>query len=229
MGIFDHFWRVIRTSVKSFVSDAEDPEKILEVTLTEMQNDLVKLRQAVAQAIATQKRTERQCYQTQSTANEWYRRTQLALQKGQENLAREALTRRNSYQETATIIKVQMEQQKHVVEKLKQNMRQLEQKINEAKLKKNMYIARAHSAKASENLNKMLGLVNTGNALSAFEQMEEKIMQLEAQSEAMAELGIDSLDKKFTSLEGGNDVETELKAMKAEILLRSRNSQLPHQ
>ena len=218
MGIIDHFWRVIRTSVKSLVSDTEDPEKILELTITDMQNNLVKLRQAVAQAIATQKRTERQCYQTQSHANEWYRRTQLALQKGQENLAREALMRRNSYQETATIIKVQIEQQKQVVEKLKQNMRQLEQKIDEAKLKKNMYIARARSAKASEKLNKMLGLVNTGNTRNAFEQMEEKIMQLEAQSEAMTELGIDSLEKKFTSLEAGNDVETKLKAMKAEIL-----------
>ena len=218
MGIIDHFWRVIRTSVKSLVSDTEDPEKILELTITDMQNNLVKLRQAVAQAIATQKRTERQCYQTQSNANEWYRRTQLALQKGQENLAREALMRRNSYQETATIIKVQIEQQKQVVEKLKQNMRQLEQKIDEAKLKKNMYIARARSAKASEKLNKMLGLVNTGNTRNVFEQMEEKIMQLEAQSEAMTELGIDSLEKKFTSLEAGNDVETELKAMKAEIL-----------
>ena len=218
MGIIDHFWRVIRTSVKSLVSETEDPEKILELTITDMQNNLVKLRQAVAQAIATQKHTERQCYQTQSNANEWYRRTQLALQKGQENLAREALMRRNSYQETATIIRVQIEQQKQVVEKLKQNMRQLEQKIDEAKLKKNMYIARARSAKASEKLNKMLGLVNTGNTRNAFEQMEEKIMQLEAQSEAMTELGIDSLEKKFTSLEAGNDVETELKAMKAEIL-----------
>ncbi|MCL2923582.1 MAG: PspA/IM30 family protein [Trichodesmium sp. MAG_R04] len=218
MGIIDHFWRVIRTSVKSLVSDTEDPEKLLELTLTDMQNNLVKLRQAVAQAIATQKRTERQCDQTQSNANEWYRRTQLALQKGQENLAREALMRRNSYQETATIMKVQIEQQKQVVEKLKQNMRQLGQKIDEAKLKKNMYIARARSAKASEKLNKMLGLVNTGNTRNAFEQMEEKIMQLEAQSEAMNDLEIDSLEKKFTSLEASNDVETELKAMKAQIL-----------
>ncbi|NEQ40095.1 MAG: PspA/IM30 family protein [Okeania sp. SIO3I5] len=228
MEIFDRLWRIIRANIKNLVSGAEDPEKILEQTLTDMQNDLVKLRQAVAQAIATQKRTERQCYQTQSTANEWYRRAQLALQKGQENLAREALTRRNSYQETANLMKAQVEQQKQVVEKLKQNMRQLEHKISEAKLKKNMYIARARSARASEKLNEILGSVNTGNAMSAFEQMEDKIMQLEAKSEAMADLGIDSLEKKFTSLEGDNDIETELKAMKAEMLSGDRNFQ-PHQ
>ena len=228
MGIFDNFWGIIRGRVNSLLSDTEDPERILEETLADMQNDLVKLRQAVAQAIATQKLTERQCYQAQSTADEWYRRGQLALQKGQENLAREALTRRNSYQETATIMKVQMKQQKQVVEKLKQNMRQLEQKISEAKLKKNIYIARARSVRASEKLNEILSLVNTG-PLSAFEQMEEKIMQLEAQSEAMAELETDSLEKKFTLQERDNDIETELKAMKAEMLLRRKNSQSSHQ
>ncbi len=230
MGIFDRLWQIIRANINSLVSDAEDPEKVLEQTVKDMQNDLVKLRQAVAQAIATQKRTERQCYQAQSTADEWYRRAQLALQKGQDNLAREALTRRKSYQETATVMKVQVEQQKQVVEKLKQNMRQLEQKISEAKLKKNMYIARARSARASEKLNQMLGSVNTGNTLSAFEQMEEKIMQLEAKSEAMAEFGSDSLEKQFVSLErDDNDIETQLEAMKAEMLPRSTNPQLPHQ
>ncbi|ABG53089.1 MAG: PspA/IM30 family protein [Trichodesmium sp. St2_bin6] len=218
MGIFDHFWRVIRANVNSLISNAEDPEKILEQTIKNMQNDLVKLRQVVAEAIATQKQTERQSYQAKSTADEWYRRAHLALQKGQENLAREALTRRNSYQETATVMKVQMEQQKQVVEKLKQNMKQLEHKVSEAKLKKNMYIARARSARASEKLNKMLDLVNTGNTLSTFEEMEEKITQLESQSQMIAELGIDSLEKKFNTLEGDNHIEAELKAMKAKIL-----------
>ncbi|MDE5094200.1 MAG: PspA/IM30 family protein [Trichodesmium sp. St11_bin5] len=218
MGIFDHFWRVIRANVNSLISNAEDPEKILEQTIKNMQNDLVKLRQVVAEAIATQKQTERQSYQAKSTADEWYRRAHLALQKGQENLAREALTRRNSYQETATVMKVQMEQQKQVVEKLKQNMKQLEHKVSEAKLKKNMYIARARSARASEKLNKMLDLVNTGNTLSNFEEMEEKITQLESQSQMIAELGIDSLEKKFNTLEGDNHIEAELKAMKAKIL-----------
>jgi phage shock protein A len=124
-------------------------------------------------------------------------------------------------------MKVQVSGQKQVVEQLKQNMRQLEHKISEAKVKKNMYIARARSAKASEKLNEMLGSVNTGNALSAFERMEEKVMQLEAKSEAIAELGTDSLEKRFASLEGGNDIEAELEAMKAEMLPGGTSLGLP--
>lgn len=219
MGFFERLWRVIRANINSLISGAEDPEKILEQTVMDMQNDLVQMRQGVAQAIATQKRTEREYERTQSAADEWYRRAQLALQKGQENLAKEALTRRKSYQETATAMKTQVEQQSEVVERLKQNMRQLENKINEAKAKKNMYIARARSAKASEKLQDMLGNMKTGSALSAFERMEEKVMQLEAQSQAIAELGTDDLEKKFASLEGGgDDIDAELEAMKAQML-----------
>ncbi|AFY85397.1 PspA/IM30 family protein [Oscillatoria acuminata] len=217
MGLFDRIMRVIRANINSLINKAEDPEKILEQTMIEMQEDLIQLRQAVAQAIATQKRTERQYSQAQSTADEWYRRAQLALQKGDENLAREALTRRKSYQDTATGMRTQIDQQTGVVEQLKQNMRALEGKIVEARTKKDLYIARARSAQASERLNEMLGNVGTGNAMAAFEQMEEKVMQLEARSEAVASLGGDDLEKKFASLESGGEVDEELTALKAQI------------
>ncbi len=228
MGLFDRISRVIRANLNSLVGQAEDPEKILEQTVLDMQEDLIQLRQAVAQAIATQKRTERQCSQAQSTAEEWYQRAQLALQKGDDHLAREALTRRKSYQETADSMKGQLEQQSAVVTKLKQNMLTLESKISEAKTKKDLYIARARSAKASQQLNDMLGRVGTGSAMSAFERMEEKVLQLEAQSEAIAELGADDLEKRFAHLESGDSVDDELAAMKAQLLTGSDNAaQLP--
>ncbi len=223
MGFFDRIWRVIRANLNHLVGQAEDPEKILEQTVIDMQEDLIKLRQAVAQAIATQKRTERQYTQSQSTADEWYKRAQLALQKGDENLAREALTRRKSYQDTADALKSQIDQQTGIVAKLKENMRTLESKIAEAKTKKDLYIARARSAQASEKLNQMLGNMGTGTALAAFERMEEKVMQLEARSEAMAELGSDDLEKQFAALEGGKSVDAELEAMKAQMLTGQSN------
>jgi len=227
MGLFDRLWRVIRANINSLVGAAEDPEKILEQAVMDMQEDLVQLRQAVAGAIAAQKRTERQCSQAESTAAEWYQRAQLALQKGEENLAREALTRKKSYQETATAMKASLGQQNAVVTQLKENMRAIESKISEAKSKKDMYIARARSAKASERLQEMMGNLNTGSALSAFERMEEKVMQLESRSEAIAELGTNDLEKKFLSLEGAEDVDSELAAMKAQMLPGNNTPKLP--
>lgn len=228
MGLFDRIMRVIRANLNSLVSQAEDPEKILEQTVLDMQEDLIQLRQAVAQAIATQKRTERQYSQASSTAEEWYRRAQLALQKGDDNLAREALTRRKSYQDTAEAMKTQLTQQSAVVTQLKQNMMKLESKISEAKTKKDLYIARARSAKATQQINEMMGRVGTGSAMAAFERMEEKVLQLEAQSEAVAELGMDDLEKRIASLGEADAVEAELAAMKNQILPgASSTQQLP--
>ena len=218
MGLFDRIMRVIRSQINSLVSKAEDPEKILEQTVMEMQEDLIQVRQAVAQAIATQKRTERQYDRTQSTAEEWYKRAQLALQKGDERLAKEALTRRKSYQQTANSLKAQIDGQLDIVSQLKKNMRGLEGKISEAKTKKDLYIARARSAQASEKVSEMLGSLNTNNAMTAFERMEEKVFELEARSEAIASLGSDDLEKQFGSLESVNDVDDELAAMKQQML-----------
>lgn len=217
MGLIDRILRVIRANLNALVGQAEDPEKILEQTVIDMQEDLIQLRQAVAQAIATQKRTERQVSQAQSTAEEWYRRAQIALQQSNEALAREALTKRKTYQETADAMQSQIEQQSSIVNRLKKDMQTLESKIAEAKTKKDMYIARARSAQASARLNETLSGVNTSSSLNAFERMEEKVLQLEAQSEAIAELGTDDLQKRFAALESGDDIDTELAAMKAQL------------
>ncbi|MBW4471075.1 MAG: PspA/IM30 family protein [Stenomitos rutilans HA7619-LM2] len=227
MGLFDRIMRVIRANLNSLVSGAEDPEKILEQAVMDMQEELIQLRQAVAQAIATQKRTERQCSQAQTTADEWYRRAQLALQKGDEGLAREALTRRKSYQDTAEAMRSQIEQQSTIVTQLRQNMMKLESKISEAKTKKDLYIARARSAKASQQINDMMGRVGTGGAIAAFERMEEKVLQLEAQSEAVAELGTDDLEKRIAALGEADEVEAELAAMRNQMTGGPSAAQLP--
>ncbi len=218
MGLFDRIWRLIRANLNDLVSKAEDPEKILEQTVLDMQEDLIQMRQAVAQAIATEKRTERQCSQAGSTADEWYRRAQLALQKGDDTLAREALTRRKSYQDTADAMKAQLAQQTVVVTQLKQNMMKLEGKISEARTKKDLLIAKARSAQASQQINEMLGRTTTGGAMQAFERMEEKVLQLEAQSEAVADLGMDDLERRIASLGEADDVEAELAALKQQMV-----------
>ncbi|NJR60687.1 MAG: PspA/IM30 family protein [Cyanobacteria bacterium CRU_2_1] len=218
MGFFDRLGRVVRANLNSLVNQAEDPEKILEQSVQDMQDDLIQLRQAVAQAIATQKRTERQASQADATAEEWYRRAQLAMQKGDENLAREALTRRQSYQDTATALKSQIDQQRSVVAKLKENMVMLESKLSEAKTKKDMYIARARSAKASQQLNEMLNRVGTNSAIDAFTRMEEKVLQLESQAEAIAELNSgDDVEKRFKALESDGDIDAELANLRAKL------------
>lgn len=229
MEVIKRILRVIRANVNSLIASTEDPEKILEKTVLEMQENLLQLRQGLAQAIAIQKRTERQAANSQSTAEEWYRRAQLALQQGNEPLAREALTRRQAYQQTATSLSSQISEQNNLVAKLKKDMRSLELKIAEAKTKKDMYIARARSAEASFRLQEMLNGVSPTSSLKAFERMEDKVLQIEAKSEAIAQLGGDDLQKQFTSLESTSSVDAELAAMKAQVLNAADNTQPPRE
>lgn len=225
MELIKRIQRVIRANLNSSLASKEDPEKILEQTVMEMQQHLLQLRQGIAQAIATQKRTERQAASAQSTSEEWYRRAQLALQQGNEPLAREALTKRHYYVSTAEAFSSQIGEQVEVISRLKQDMRTLELKIAEAKTKKDMYIARARSAEASYRLQEMLSGGSATSSLNAFERMEEKVLQVEAKSELINQLGSDDLQKQFDALEAGNDVDKQVAAMKAQTLPNTADTQ----
>ncbi|MFM7615017.1 MAG: PspA/IM30 family protein [Synechococcales cyanobacterium] len=229
MGLLDRIGLVIRSNLNDLVSQAEDPEKILEQTVIDMQEDLIQLRQAVATAIASQKRTQQQYNQSQTEANNWQQRAQLAVQKGDDTLAKEALSRKKAQTDIANTLKAQLDQQSTQVGTLKRSLIALEGKISEAKTKKDMLKARASAAKAQEQLQSTVNSIGTSSAMAAFERMEEKVLQLEARSQAAAELAGADLESQFAQLESGSDVDSELEAMKAQLLGGSsaNQAQLP--
>lgn len=218
MGLLDRVSRVVRSNLNAAVSSAEDPEKILEQAIIDMQEDLVQMRQAVAGAIASQKRVQQQYERAQNEANTWQQRAQLALQKGDEDLARQALVRKKSQAETALALKTQLDNQSTTVDQLKRDLIGLESKLSEAKTKKDMLKARASAAKANEQLQNTTSRLNTSSASAAFERMEEKVLQMEARSQAAAELAGSTLEGQFAALEAGGDVDLELAALKAQLL-----------
>ncbi|QCE11652.1 membrane-associated 30 kDa protein, chloroplastic isoform X1 [Vigna unguiculata] len=226
MNLFDRFARVVKSYANAIISTFEDPEKILEQAVLEMNDDLTKMRQATAQVLASQKRLENKYKAAQQASEEWYRKAQLALQKGEEDLAREALKRRKSYADNASSLKGQLDQQKTVVENLVSNTRLLESKIQEARSKKDTLKARAQSAKTATKVSEMLGNVNTSSALSAFEKMEEKVMAMESQAEALGQLTSDDLEGKFALLEGSS-VDDDLANLKKELSGGSKKGDLP--
>eukprot|EP00891_Asterochloris_glomerata_P003303 jgi/Astpho2/3303/Aster-04654 len=204
-NLFSRFFRVIRSYANSIVGAAEDPEKILDQAVNEMQSDLIKMRQAAAQVVGSQKQLEAKYAQASDTADQWYRRAELALQKGDDELAREALKRRKAYEDNAKVMKVQLDAQNKAVDQLKGNTRMLESKLAEAKSKKDTLKARAKSAATSKQIQEMIQGLNTSNAATAFERMEEKLASS------------DELESKFNRLEG-DDVDDELASMKKGLL-----------
>ncbi len=227
MGIFDRVKRVVSANLNDLVNKAEDPEKMLEQAILEMQEDLIQLRQGVAQAIAAQKRTEKQYNDAYNETNKWQRNAQLALQKGDENLARQALERKKTFNESGNELKTSLDQQTVQVDSLKRNLIQLESKISEAKTKKEMLKARITAAKAQEQLQGMVRGMNSSSAMAAFERMEEKVLMQEARAQSSAELAGADLESQFAALEAGSDVDDELAALKAQMSLPSAGS--PHQ
>ena len=227
MGFFDRLSRLLRANLNDLVSKAEDPVKILDQAVSDMQDDLVKLRQAVAMAIASQKRLKNQAKQAESQARTWYERAELALKKNEDDLAREALPRRKTFQETAASLGTQVQAQSAQVETLKKSLVALEGKIAEARTKKDMLKARAQAAQAQQQLQSAVGSMGTISAMAAFERMEDKVQSLEASSQAAAELAGADLDSQFAALEGGDDVDDELAALRKQVKGGSEAAALP--
>ncbi|KAA8496809.1 Membrane-associated 30 kDa protein, chloroplastic [Porphyridium purpureum] len=225
MNLFERFGRVVRATGNKIVGSMENPEKILEQTMIDMNNDLVKVRQAYAEVSATAKRIERQREQAVQTATEWKSRAQLALQKGDEELAREALVRKTQQDETAASLTSQLENMSASVAKLQESMSEIESKIAEAQGMKDELIARARTAQTTNKVNDMLGNVGTSSGLAAFERMREKVETLEAQSEISSQMALGqgnskatpSLESRFKQLESGSAVDAELAKMKAQL------------
>jgi phage shock protein A len=228
MNLINRFFRVVTSNVNNVIKQFEDPEKILDQAVNDMQNDLVKIRQSYAEVTATQKRMQTQKTNAENLANDWYKRAQLALQKGDEELAREALSRKRIQMDVAENLGKQLAIQTSAVEKLYSSMGQLESKIVEAKRQKESFIARARTAKTTVQVNDMLNNIvgsSTGsNAMEAFERMKEKVEKLEAEAEVSSELAASSsgstsvsLEERFRLLEGGSVIDDELERMKNQL------------
>ncbi|MDR1074714.1 MAG: PspA/IM30 family protein [Treponema sp.] len=206
MGIFSRLKTVISSNVNDLISKAEDPEKMLNQLVIDMNNQLIESKKAVALAIADEKKLGRDTDNQFALAQEWERKAMLAVNAGKDDLAKEALLRKQEYDSAYAEYKKQWEAQKAAVEKLKTTLRELQNKIDEAQRKKNLLVARAKRAEAQEKIQSTISSVS-GNtsAFEAFDRMAAKVDQLEAKADAHAELADMSaesdLDKKFKELE----------------------------
>lgn len=217
-NLFSRVSRVFRSYANSIVSSLEDPEKVLDQSLLDMQNDYAKMRQATAQVIASRKQLEVKYENAATMADEWKQRAKLALEKGNDELARQALSKRKVFEETATGLREQLALQQSSVDKLIEDTRTLEAKIQDAKTKKDTLKARAQAAKTTSKVTGVVGSIDTSNALSAFEKMEEKVLRLEAEADAISTMSeVDKLTDEFKQLKGADDIDAELEAMRREI------------
>src|SRR6478752_1318 len=221
MGLFQRLGTLIKSNINDLISKAEDPEKMLSQVLVDMKNQLVEAKKQVAVAIGDEKRLKKQWDDQVQQAKEWERKAMMAVHAGDDGLAKEALTRQKEHEDLTAQFEQQWHLQKDAVEKLKDQLRTLNNKLEEAKRKKNILVARAKRAEAQKAIqDTMRGLSDT-SAFDSFERMHQKVEQIEAESEASTELGGeltgDTLQQKFKKLEGSSGSDLALAELKAKM------------
>ncbi|HEY7062189.1 MAG TPA: PspA/IM30 family protein [Chloroflexota bacterium] len=217
MSIFDRVGMLVRANINDLLDHAEDPEKMIKQLLQDMENQLIQVKTQVAAAIADEQRLKERWELNQQQADEWQRKAELAVQKGQDDLAKEALSRRNTFQSTAAGFKEQYEEQAKQVEQLKDALQQLESKIEEARAKKDLIIARSRRAKAEQQIHDTMAQVDTTGVMGAFERMDDKVRTQEARAKALSDLDHDTLDTRFKQLEQEDELDRQLRELKGKV------------
>ncbi len=221
MGIFDRFSQLLKSNMNDLISKAEDPEKMLTQILDDMRTQLVKAKQQVAVAIADEKRLRDQADAEYKQAQDWERRAMLAVQEGRDDLAKQALVRHAEHLAHGQQYEQTWESQRSESEKLKNSLRDLNDKIEEAKRKKNLLLARQRRAEAQARISQTMSGMSDNSAFDAFARMEEKITanerQLQAAQEIDEEFSGDRLAGEFKQLErssGGATADSQLLQLK---------------
>jgi phage shock protein A len=221
MGIFDRLSTLIRSNISDLIARAENPEKMLNQLIVDMRSQLAKAKQQVAGAIADEKRLAAQVDQEKKSAGDWEKRAVLAVQEGRDDLAKQALMRHNEHAQAAVQLHETWVKHREETEKLKLSLRQLNDRIEDAKRKKNILIARAKRAEAHKRIQETMSSIGDRGVFETFERMAEQIeheeRKLIAAAEVHEDLSGDSLVKQFQALEGRADTDQQLLALKQKL------------
>jgi phage shock protein A len=221
MGVFSRLAQLIRSNLNDLISRSEDPEKMLNQVVLDMSNQLVEAKKQVASSIADEKRLAKQYEQENANAQEWERRAMMALRAGNEQLAKEGLARKREHEELAATYQEQWTKQKAAVDQLKHALRLLNDKIEEAKRKRNVLIARKKRAEAQRAIQETMSGLRDQSAFETFDRMAQKVDQIEAEAEAQGELAEeltgDALATQFQQLERTHSADDDLVALKRKM------------
>jgi phage shock protein A len=237
MGIFDRLATVIKSNLNDLISSAENPEKMLNQIIIDMRDQLVKAKQQVAAAIADEKRLHDQADAEYKQAQDWEQKAMLAIKEGRDDLAKQALVRQSEHASHGQQLEQTWQLHSAETEKLKASLRDLNDKIEEAKRKKNLLLARQRRSEAQKRISETMSSISEKSAFEAFSRMEEKITQnermIKASTEIDEEFSGDRLQHDFKQLEkvaGTASADAQLMALKQKMgLLPSGAPGVPRQ
>lgn len=221
MGILQRISNILRSNINDLLDKAEDPEKMIKQMIEDMESSVREAKVALADSIAEEKKLQMSYEENLAQSKQWFDRAELAVGRGDDDLAKEALRRRGTYEQTAMGLKEQVAKQHEACNQLRDGVAQLESRLAEANAKKDLLIARQHRAAAERKVNEQLaGVSKSASAFDTFDRMEKKVTDMEAHAQAALEVNKDTLEDKFKELDRGahdQQVDDDLAALKAKL------------
>jgi phage shock protein A len=222
MGIFQKISTVFKSNMNDLIARAENPEKMLNQIILDMRDQLAKAKREVAAAIADERKLRAQLDDEAKQTRDWEHRAMLAVKEGRDDLAKQALMRHQEHAQRTASLEQTWRAQAGETEKLKGSLKQLNDKIEEAKRKRNLLIAKQKRAQAQKRIHETMSGLSDSSAFEAFNRMADKIEESERRSLAAAEVSEtlqgDTLEHEFKLLESsGDDMEGRLLALKQEM------------
>jgi len=215
MALLERVSTLVRANLNDLIDKAEEPEKMIKQVILDMQNQLLQVKTQVAIAIADQHLLEKKKKENEDKVAEWMRKAELAVDKKQDDLARAALQRVESYRELSGNFEQQLADQKVQVENLKSALRSLEQKLTEAQAKADLLVARHRRARAVGKATDARVAMGNSSKTNTFDRMKRKVVHAEALSHAKAEIAADDMEDRLAALEKEDRIEQLLAEMKA--------------
>ncbi len=215
MGIFTRFRDIVSSNINSMLDRAEDPEKLIRLMIREMEDTLVELKAACAGVMAETKTVQRRMDEAGGRSRFWADKAKLAIDKGRDDLAREALVEKRRFHERFAALDAELKQQDALVVQYHEDIRQLEDKLRAARDKQRLLVQRHIHAERKRRAQEEIRRVETSDAVFRFEELENRIERMEADAELVNYGRRSGLEEELNRLGADEDIERELQALKS--------------
>lgn len=215
MSIFTRFKDIVSANINSMLDRAEEPEKMIRLMIQEMEETLVELKASCAGLMADQKRIVREQELYRDRIGVWDDRARLAMERGREDLAREALVEKLAAQRTGEGLEREVERFSVLIEQSREDIELLEAKLESAKERQRSLAKRHVRADQRMRARSNVSRAQSADVLMRFDQFEQRIERMEAEAELASPRRTRDLEQEFALLEGGDEVEEQLASMRA--------------
>ncbi len=215
MGIFTRFKDIVASNISSMLDKAEDPEKLIKLMIREMEDTLIEIKSSCANTIANEKRVQRMLEDVQDKEDFWTEKAELAVEKGKDNLARQALQEKRCYTQKVEVIEIELTELSSIVEKYRDDMQELENKLKSAREKQRVLVQRHIRAKNKKSAQQEIRRADSNEIMQKFDELENHIERMEAEADLVNYGRHSTLEDEFDALEADDEIEEELSKLKS--------------